>query len=53
MHPPTHAQQGTDGRPVKVIDHVYIGDRNAAKVRAAPLFTYSNVPHRLVSAPLV
>ena len=25
--------KGTDGRPIKVIDHVYIGDRNAAKAK--------------------
>ena len=26
------SSQTGDGRPVKVIDHIYIGDRNAAKV---------------------
>ena len=37
-------ENGTDGRPVRIVDHVFIGDRNAAKARG--LLTQHNISVR-------
>ena len=42
-------ENGTDGRPVRIVDHVFIGDRNAAKARG--LLTQHNIKFILNCTP--